>query len=159
MKIREALSRDWDSINNIFLLGIETNLATFETTTPNSYEDWIKKLDKKNTFVAINDEEILGWITISGVSSRSVYEGVGEVSLYVHPKHQRSGVGEQLYNYLEINAKKSDYWTLQAQLFTKNIKSKKFFEKMNFRQVGVRKKIGQLKNVWIDNYLYEKNFI
>ena len=62
MKIREALSRDWDSINNIFLLGIETNLATFETTTPNSYEDWIKKLDKKNTFVAINDEEILGWI-------------------------------------------------------------------------------------------------
>ena len=33
-----------------------------------------------------------------------------------------------------------------------------FFEKHGFRQVGVRKKIGKLDDVWIDNYLYEKNF-
>ncbi|MFL2682069.1 MAG: N-acetyltransferase family protein [Candidatus Actinomarina sp.] len=44
------------------------------------------------------------------------------------------------------------------QLFTQNTPSKAFFEKHGFREVGIRKKIGQLHGEWIDNYLFEKNF-
>jgi len=44
------------------------------------------------------------------------------------------------------------------QLFTQNTPSKAFFEKHVFREVGIRKKIGQLHGEWIDNYLFEKNF-
>ena len=44
------------------------------------------------------------------------------------------------------------------QLFTQNTPSKAFFEKHVFREVGIRKKIGQLHGEWIDNYLFEKIF-
>ena len=37
-------------------------------------------------------------------------------------------------------------------------RAKAFFEKHGFREVGIRKKIGQLHGEWIDNYLFEKNF-
>jgi len=79
------------------------------------------------------------------------------VSIYVHPDAQREGVATKLYNHLEKSARDSGYWTIQAQLFTENIPSKKLFKSLGFREVGVRKKIGQLDGKWIDNYLFEKN--
>ncbi len=84
------------------------------------------------------------------------YEGVGEISIYVHPDHKQHQIGSNLYKHLEEKARESGYWTIQAQLFTKNTPSKTFFEKHGFRQVGVREKIGKLDDIWIDNYLYEK---
>ena len=115
-------------------------------------------MDLDNTFVAEENSSILGWITLSKVSNRCVYEGVGEISIYIHPEYKRKKVGARLYSHLEENAKEKGYWTIQAQLFTENTASKSFFEDRGFRKVGIREKIGKLDNEWIDNYLYEKNF-
>ena len=54
------------------------------------------------------NNSILGWITLSKVSNRCVHEGVGEISIYIHPDHKRKKVGVQLYSHLEENAKKKD---------------------------------------------------
>ena len=156
MKIRGIASEDWQQVKTIYQLGIDTGVATFETAPPETYNDWITKLDIDNTFVAEENSSILGWITLSKVSNRYVYEGVGEISIYIHPGHKRKKVGAQLYSHLEENAKEKGYWTIQAQLFTENDASKSFFENRGFRQVGVREKIGKLDNEWVDNYLYEK---
>ena len=117
------------------------------------------KFDKENVFVGEIEKEIVGWITLSKVSSRCCYEGVGEVSIYLHPMHQRNGFATLLYNHLEKNASSSGYWTIQAQLFTENTASKSLFESLQFRQVGIREKIGKYKDKWVDNYLYEKNIL
>ena len=156
MEIRGIASKDWQQVKNIYQLGINTGIATFETAPPETYDDWIIKLDLDNTFVAEEKNSILGWIALSKVSNRYVYEGVGEISIYIHPGHKRKKVGAQLYSHLEENAKEKGYWTIQAQLFTENAASKSFFENRGFRQVGVREKIGKLDNEWVDNYLYEK---
>ena len=63
-------------------------------------------LDLDNTFVAEENSSILGWITLSKVSNRCVYEGVGEISIYIHPEYKRKKVGARLYSHLEENAKK-----------------------------------------------------
>ena len=158
MEVRKITKADWSGVREIYQLGIDTGVATFETSPPIEFETWINKIDKENGFVCIKDSEILGWATLTKVSSRCAYEGVGEISIYVHPVHQKQLVGKTLYETLERSALKTGYWTLQAQLFTQNKPSKAFFEKHGFREVGIRKKIGQLHGEWIDNYLFEKNF-
>ena len=158
MSIRSITKEDWLQVRDIYLKGIETKVATFETSPPEVFEEWSKKLDRDNVFVHETNGKINGWISLSKFSSRCCYEGVGEVSIYIHPDAKRNGIGTKLYNHLEESAKTSGYWTIQAQLFTQNLTSKSFFEEQGFRQVGVREKIGKLNNQWMDNYLYEKNF-
>ena len=158
MRIRKVQVSDWTDIKTIYQLGIDTKVATFEASPPGDYIQWMKKTDSDNAFVFEDGNCVLGWVILSKVSSRCVYEGVGEISIYVHPDHKRDQIGSKLYKHLEEKARESGYWTIQAQLFTENTPSKTFFEKHGFRQVGVREKIGKLDDVWIDNYLYEKNF-
>lgn len=159
MAIRLAKSTDWEQIKNIYQKGIETNKATFETSSPETYEEWSKKLDQENIFIHESNNFVNGWISLTKYSNRSCYEGVGEVSIYIDPSAKRSGIGTKLYKHLEESAKLSGYWTLQAQLFTTNKASKALFDSLGFREVGVRKNIGKLDNKWIDNYLLEKNII
>ena len=158
MEIKVVESKHWEEIKNIYQLGIDSGIATFETAPPEDFDHWLQKIDANNSFIILENKIILGWASLSKVSTRSVYQGVGEISIYVHPEHKGRKVGESLYKHLEKNAKEAGYWTLQAQLFTSNIVSKAFFEKQGFRQVGIREKIGQLDSNWVDNYLYEKNF-
>jgi len=156
--IRKVQESDWSDIKTIYQLGIDTKVATFETSPPEDYIQWIKKIDSDNAFVFEDGNNVLGWVVLSKVSSRCAYEGVGEISIYVHHDHKRHQIGSKLYKHLEEKARESGYWTIQAQLFANNTPSKTFFEQQGFRQVGIREKIGKLDNVWIDNYLYEKNF-
>ena len=158
MKIRKFIDDDWDQVKEIYQLGIDTGVATFETSPPEDLVSWNKKIQKELTYVYEEDEKIFGWVTLSKVSKRSVYEGVGEISIYIHPIHKRKKIGKQLYTHFEQHARDLGYWTIQAQLFTENKASKLFFESQGFRQVGIREKIGQLNGKWTDNYLYEKNF-
>ena len=158
VEVRNFKDTDWDQVQHIYQLGIDTGIATFEMSPPEMLKDWKEKINEELTLVCETNNVIAGWITLSKVSNRSVYKGVGEVSIYIHPDYKRKYIGTQLYNHFERKAKESGYWTIQAQLFTNNLASKSFFEDQGFRLVGVREKIGQLNNQWIDNYLYEKNF-
>ena len=159
MKIKVVESKHWEEIKNIYQLGIASGVATFETAPPEDFDQWLQKIDADNSFVILENEIVLGWASLSKVSTRSVYRGVGEISIYVHPNYKGRKVGESLYKHLEKNAKEAGYWTLQAQLFTSNEVSKSFFEKQGFRQVGIRKNIGKLGDEWIDNYLLEKSIL
>ena len=158
MKIRKFVDNDWNQVKEIYQLGIDTGVATFETSPPEDLVSWNEKIQRELTYVYEEDEKILGWVTLSKVSKRTVYKGVGEISIYIHPNHKRKNIGKNLYIEFEQHARNLGYWTLQAQLFTENEASKLFFESQGFRQVGVREKIGKLNKKWTDNYLYEKNF-
>ncbi|MEO6470726.1 MAG: hypothetical protein ABIR57_02715 [Aeromicrobium sp.] len=66
----------------IFIEGIATGHATFETAAP----DWSTFDAAKlagHRFVAIDDNKVSGWTAISPTSPRPVYRGVCEVALYV----------------------------------------------------------------------------
>jgi phosphinothricin acetyltransferase len=45
---------------------------------------------------------------------------------------------------------------LQAGIFTENIASVKLHEKVGFRIIGHREKIGKLNGIWKDNYILER---
>ena len=157
VEFRNFKDTDWDQVQHIYQLGIDTGIATFEESPPAMLKDWKEKINEELAFVCEIDNVIAGWVTLNKVSNRSVYKGVGEVSIYIHPDYKRKNIGSQLYNYFERKAKEAGYWTIQAQLFTTNLPSKALFDSLGFREVGIRKNIGMLNGEWVDNFLLEKS--
>ncbi|MDZ7739691.1 MAG: GNAT family N-acetyltransferase [Bacteroidales bacterium] len=93
--IREMITRDSSRILEIYQMGLDTRNATFETVVP-KWNDWDLKHLKHSRFVYLDGDKILGWIALSPVSTRLVYEGVAEVSIYVDTNFSGKGIGSKL---------------------------------------------------------------
>ena len=151
-----SISKDnYHDLVRIYEEGIATGLATFETKAP-TWESWDKAHLGFGRVLAYNDEIALGWAALSPVSSRCVYGGVAEVSVYVAAAARGLGVGQFLLNQLIEISEANGIWTLQAGVFDDNIASRKLHLKCGFREIGYREKIGKLHGVWKNNILFER---
>jgi L-amino acid N-acyltransferase YncA len=155
MKIRKLLVADWEQVRLIYEKGINTGNATFQTTTP-SWEDWNQSHLDSCRIVSEDDNDLTGWAALTPVSSRCVYAGVAEVSVYVDPAHSGKGIGLALLNELVKQSEAESIWTLQAGIFPENIASLKIHEKAGFRLLGIREKIGKQNGIWRDTALLER---
>jgi L-amino acid N-acyltransferase YncA len=152
----DAMSpRDWESVRAIYLEGIATGIATFETSAP-SWEDWDSKHLLHSRLVARKNGEVAGWAALSPVSRREVYAGVAEVSIYVGTTHRGSGIGRVLLAALIDESERNGIWTLQAGIFPENERSLNLHKLSGFREVGRRERIAQLKGQWRDVVLLER---
>ncbi|WP_313892381.1 N-acetyltransferase family protein [Psychrobacillus sp.] len=154
--IRSATQEDWDQIRSIYEAGISTGHATFETKAPSSYEHWLLKSHLECTLIAQEEDIIQGWCKLSPISDRLAYAGVGEVSIYVHPAAKGKGVGDFLLKNLITKSEQLGFWTLQASIFPENESSVYLHKKNDFREVGIRVKIGKVNGKWRDSVLLER---
>jgi phosphinothricin acetyltransferase len=150
----------WTSVREIYGEGIATGNATFETELP-SWEKWDAGHRKECRLVAVESHagsgaRVLGWAALSPVSSRSVYAGVAEVSVYVSTAARGRGVGKILLHALIEASEAAGIWTLQAGIFPENTASIALHKSCGFREVGVRRRIGKLGGVWRDVMLLEQ---
>jgi phosphinothricin acetyltransferase len=153
--IDQMLPADWKAVQAIYQEGIETGLATFETAVPD-WELWHASHIDKHRFVARRDEQIIGWAALTPVSSRCVYEGVAEVSVYIAAAARGQGVGKALLQKLIASSEGDHIWTLQASLFPENEASRGLHHACGFRVVGRRERIAQLHGQWRDTLLLER---
>ncbi|MFD2588789.1 GNAT family N-acetyltransferase [Croceitalea marina] len=156
MVIRSMTIRDWQEVAKIYLEGISTGYATFETTVPD-FDSWDNAHLNECRLVAEKENKILGWAALSPVSSRCVYGGVAEVSVYVSSNCRALGVGKTLLLKLIEESEAAGYWTIQSGIFPENTASIKLHETVGFRYIGKREKVGKTKEgFWKDNLLFEK---
>src|SRR4051812_18880900 len=80
--IRPLAATDWAAVERIYREGIATGNATFESEPP-SWEEFDREKVVDPRLVAQLDGEVVGWAAASRTSSRCVYEGVLEHSVYV----------------------------------------------------------------------------
>jgi L-amino acid N-acyltransferase YncA len=153
--VRIMQGGDWDAVRSIYLEGIATGLATFETEAP-SWEDWDAKHLPAPRLIASDDEGVLGWAALSPVSGRRVYAGVAEVSVYVSASARGRGIGRTLLEELVKESESAGIWTLQASIFPENEASILLHKACGFRAVGTRHRIGKLNGVWRDTVLLER---
>jgi L-amino acid N-acyltransferase YncA len=146
---------DWEQVREIYQQGIATGNATFETPAP-TWEKWNSSHHRAGRLVARSGGEILGWAALSPVSGRCVYAGVAEVSVYVAARHHGMGLGKALLKSLIEASEENGIWTLQAGVFPENQASLILHEKMGFRVVGRRERIGRLNGIWRDVVLLER---
>jgi L-amino acid N-acyltransferase YncA len=153
--VRQLRDSDWDDVVRIYAEGIATRNATFETTTPT-----IRQLDRTwltgHRWVALMDQEIVGWAAISPVSTRQAYAGVGETSVYVEEDYRGRGVGKALIHRLVNAADDSGLWTLQTSIFPENRPSVALHHSAGFRTLCLREKIAQLDGSWRDTVFMER---
>lgn len=139
----------------IYQAGLDTNNASFETTAPD-WTTWDASHLAEHRFVAVNDGHVVGWVAASPVSSRCVYAGVIEHSVYVHPDAQGQGVGRALLEQLITSAEAGGVWTIETGIFPENTASIALHEAAGFRIVGRRERIGQHHGAWRDTLLMER---
>ncbi len=146
---------DWPVVRAIYEEGIATGYATFETSAPD-WRAWDAAHLPDCRLVARQDGQVIGWAALSPVSSRAVYRGVAEVSVYVAATARGRGVGRALLAALVAASETADVWTLQAGIFPENEASVALHVSCGFRVVGRRERLGLHHGVWRDVLLLER---
>lgn len=154
-RIEAMKPEDWPMARAIYLEGIATGNATFETDAP-EWEAWNEKHRPDCRLVARKDDRVIGWVALSPVSSRQVYAGVAEHSIYVAQAARGQGVGKALLQALIEESERAGIWTLQTAIFPENTASIALHKACGFREVGYRERIGQMNGVWRSTVMLER---
>ncbi|MFC4061495.1 GNAT family N-acetyltransferase [Planomonospora corallina] len=155
--VRPLDDGDAEQVLAVYQAGLDGGQASFETTAP-SWQDFTAGKIRHPCFVAADagSSAVAGWAAASPVSSRCVYAGVVEHSVYVHPGHRGRGVGRLLLGTLVTACEEAGIWTIQSGVFPENTASLRRYEAFGFRVVGVRERIGRHRGVWRDVVLLER---
>ena len=157
--IRPMRPADAGAVLAIYQAGMDGGQASFETTAPTWATFDASKLPD-HRYVAIDSSAaLLGWVAVSAVSSRCVYAGVVEHSVYVDPAAHRRGVGRALLDALIAATEAAGIWTIQSGIFPENTASRALHRAAGFREVGIRERIGRhtaYDNRWRDVILIER---
>jgi L-amino acid N-acyltransferase YncA len=153
--IQNFVKENWSEVAEIYRLGLLTRNATFETEVPD-YDTWLKKFHTHLLWVARLENKVVGWAGLQPVSARKVYEGVAEVTIYIHPDQAGKRIGTILMEHLITESEAAGVWTLYASIFPENTVSIKLHVKHGFREIGYREKIAQLEGKWRNTVLFER---
>jgi L-amino acid N-acyltransferase YncA len=155
MKTRPAVAGDAAAIAQIYNEGIEDRIATFDTE-PRSAGDILEWLEAGHPLVvAEEDEEVAAWAVSHPYSTRPVYAGVGDYSVYVARNRRGRGLGRAALAALIEECEARGYWKLLSRIFPQNEASLALARSVGFREVGVYRRHGQLDGEWLDCVIVE----
>ncbi len=151
---------DWEQIRSIYLEGIATGNSTFEADAPD-WDKWDTAHLQEHRLVVREGDRIVAWAALSPISTRCIYSGVAELSIYVAAKHRGKGIGSILLKAIITSTERAGIWTLQGGIFPENTPSLSLVKKHGFKEIGRRKRIGKmtygdLAGTWRDVILVER---
>lgn len=146
--LRPMREDDWQAVAAIHQEGIDTGHATFALRPAPSWQVWaaghLNELSEVAVENAGDDARIAGWIAVSPTSTRHVYRGVVELSLYIGRAARGRGVGTLLLESLIRRSEAAGIWTLQAGIFPENAASIHLHHALGFRTVGILERAGYM---------------
>ena len=160
IEIRQLHAEQADAILEVYQQGIDTGHATFQQQEP-SWPEWDAAHLAAPRLGAFVCGALAGWVALSPTSSRCVYAGVAEESVYVADRFASQGVGGLLLNALITASEQAGFWTLTAGIFPENMASIALHKKAGFRTLGRRERIGKMSHgpmagQWRDVILMER---
>ena len=153
--VRAMQPGDWSAVRRIYGEGIATGNATFETEVPDRRtldHAWLPD----HRWIAEIGSQVVGWAAATPVSTRAVYAGVAETTIYVGEGHRGRGVGKALIYRQVTAADNAGLWTLQASIFPENRASIALHQSAGFRTLGLRERIGLHHGRWRDTVFLER---
>ncbi|MEH6443114.1 MAG: N-acetyltransferase family protein [Oceanospirillaceae bacterium] len=160
MDIRRFTEADFEQVQDIYQQGIATGNATFQAQRK-SWLQWQSSMIEDTTLVitqhnTCSTPQLLGWAGLSAISSRDIYSGVAEISIYVATDATGRGVGKKLFKALIEHSETLGFWTLQAAIFPENSASIALHKSVGFKVIGRREGLGKMQGVWRDVILLER---
>jgi arsenite methyltransferase len=154
--IRPMRAGDAVQVLEIYQEGLDTGDASFETVAP-SWERWDAAHLPDQRYVCVEAAgRVIGWAALAPVSSRLVYAGVAELSVFVGKQARGRGVGTALLQTIIDSSEGAGIWTLQAGILPENTPSLALHEGAGFRIVGIRERIGCHHGRWRDVVFLER---
>jgi phosphinothricin acetyltransferase len=158
LQIKKATIEDVPGITSIYNDAILTTTATFDTeikTIENRLEWFNQHTEKYPLLVAAENNEVLGWASMTRWSDRSAYDDTAEISLYIHPKHRDKGIGKLLMNEIVKAGKISGLHCVLSRITQGNEKSIYLHQQVGFTHVGLLKEVGKKFGTILDVYMMQ----
>ena len=142
---RPPVPVDAAAIAEIDAEGLATGHATFRYA-PHDCDSFHTSFLSGHGFALVAQEGgvVVAWAGISPTSSRKVYQGVGEVSVYASAHRRGRGIGRNLLEQALVVSEEAGYWTLVAQIFPENEASLALHTALGFKVVGMRTRLGRM---------------
>ncbi len=144
--IRDARTGDLPGIFAIYDREVLEGTATFDTDlkTPEQRIEWLAahQTARYPALVAESHGTIAGWATLSPWSPRRAYDRTAEDSVYIHPDHQRRGLGRALLLELFTRAPREGIAVILARTCEESVGSIAMHEALGFRSVGTMRAVG-----------------
>ena len=157
--IRPARLSDIPAITEIYNEAILSTTATFDTD-PKTVEDrtkWFSTHDERHPMiVAVADDAVVGWASLSAWSDRTAYDGTAETSFYVAESYRNRGIGRKLKQAIIDEAIRLGYHTLLARVAEGSDISLHLNKSFGFETVGVMKQVGKKFGRLLDVHLLQK---
>lgn len=151
--IRLATETDAEGIATIYAPIVEGTAISFEIEPPSVEAMQSRIVETTGRFpwlVCERDGDVLGYAYASEHSARPAYQWTVDVSVYVHERHQRAGIGQGLYESLFAALRHQGYCVACAVIALPNEASVRLHESMGFEPVGVYRSIGYKHGAWHD---------
>jgi L-amino acid N-acyltransferase YncA len=151
--IRLATERDAEQIATIYASNVTDTIVSFELEPPSADEMRRRAevtLERYPWLVCERQGRVLGYAYASAHGSRAAYQWSVDVSVYVHERAYRKGVGRALYTSLFAALRVQGFYNAYAGATLPNPASVGLHDAMGFRPVGVYRGVGYKMGAWHD---------
>lgn len=159
VNIQKATFSDVNSILEIVNDAIlnTTSIYDYDLRTCEEQTEWFLLKEKNNfpVFVAVLNNEIVGFGTYDSFRSKVGYRFTVEHSVYVKEGFAGKGIGKLLLEQLISTAKSENYHVMIGVIDASNENSIRFHEKFGFESIGILKEVGFKFNRWLDANLMQ----
>ena len=162
--MKEAISLVLATINDLpFIIevynqSIPDGLATadHQPITIKERENWFNahNAEKHPLWIILKEGVPAGWLSFNKFYDRQAYEGVIEISLYLHKAYQGQKIGKFCLDLAIIEARKRHHHTILALIFAHNTISLRLFEDAHFVKWGHFPSVADMPGGWRDLLIY-----
>lgn len=157
-----AKIEDLEKIVDIYNQSIPGRLATadLEEISVESRVDWFKahNPNTRPLWLIKDNEEVLGWISLSDFYGRPAYSKTAEVSIYLDNSAQGQGLGQKAIEFVESNLETLGVTTLLSFIFGHNKASLNLFKKNGFEEWGHLPQVALMDDVERDLDILGKKY-
>lgn len=158
LKIRAATKNDISSIAEIYNDAVLNTTATFDAE-PKSYSEqeiWFDKhIGKYTIIVALEEDIIVGWASLSPWSERCAYSNTADIAVYIKEEFRGKGIGKKLIEELLKKGSENGLHTAIAKICSENEVSMNLFKKSGFKHIGTMKEVGYKFEKKLDVHLMQ----
>ncbi|MFD1851502.1 GNAT family N-acetyltransferase [Oceanobacillus bengalensis] len=158
IRIREAAIDDLPALLEIYNYAICNLTATFDLQeqTLEDRKKWFEHHGAEYPLiVAEEDENVIGYSSLSPFNEKLAYSATSEVSIYIAPNQQGKGVGSLLMQQILKQARQLNYHTVISGITGGNGASIHLHEKFGFVLAGTLREVGNKFDEWQDVHYYQ----
>ena len=151
--IRLAEESDAEAISAIYNHYVRESTCTFDLEAESIQRrlEWLRAHDDRHPVTVCSvDQDVVGWASITRWHPRPAYAHTAEVSVYIHHRWHRRGIGRSMLTDLIVRAKAIGFHVLIGGVCTEQVASLKLHQSLGFIEVARYTEVGRKFDRWLD---------